>query len=254
MFLNKTLSSTTGFDIIKVDLFSSVNLKSHIPREPGRLSLLSFFGHNYLDVPCCFASSRSLYRNNKSNLVKKLSNYLTSNGSRHGTLKLINTLMTSYRASDVFAWQLKANLASLINYTTFDKHRAISQPRKASITPGLEDLFNRALSSLSPIFMLYIYKVDKAIYKNSRGKSGKFTFIWKYVAPFRRNHMLFYWINKELKTSKLNNYNDRLKQVILAYIFTPNSTFIHKARRFSYNYVYYNHKTTLATTFISSTK
>lgn len=37
-----------------------------------------------------------------------------------------------------------------------------------------------------PIFTLYIYKVNKNIYKNTRGKSGKFTFIWKYVPLYKR--------------------------------------------------------------------
>ena len=32
-----------------------------------------------------------------------------------------------------------------------------------------------------PMFSFYIYKVDKKIFKNTRGKSGKFTFIWKYI-------------------------------------------------------------------------
>lgn len=42
------------------------------------------------------------------------------------------------------------------------------------------DMRNFALTSINeinPIFSFYVYKVDKAIYKNSRGKSGKYTFI-----------------------------------------------------------------------------
>jgi len=33
------------------------------------------------------------------------------------------------------------------------------------------------LELLEPMFLFYIYKVDKNIYKNSRGRSGKFTFL-----------------------------------------------------------------------------
>jgi hypothetical protein len=33
------------------------------------------------------------------------------------------------------------------------------------------------LKKLEPIFLFYVYKVDKNIYKNTRGKSGKYTFI-----------------------------------------------------------------------------
>lgn len=38
-------------------------------------------------------------------------------------------------------------------------------------------LFYKQLTGLDILFSFYIYKVDKHIYKNSRGKSGKFTFI-----------------------------------------------------------------------------
>jgi hypothetical protein len=47
------------------------------------------------------------------------------------------------------------------------------------ISPGF--MFRRSLKSsldeLSPMFSFYIYKVDKKIFKNTRGKSGKYTFI-----------------------------------------------------------------------------
>jgi len=33
------------------------------------------------------------------------------------------------------------------------------------------------LYDILPMFSFYIYKVDKKIFKNTRGKSGKFTFI-----------------------------------------------------------------------------
>jgi len=33
------------------------------------------------------------------------------------------------------------------------------------------------ISSLKPVFHFYIYNVNKKIYKNSRGKSGKYTFL-----------------------------------------------------------------------------
>ena len=37
--------------------------------------------------------------------------------------------------------------------------------------------FFASASSLKPLFHFYIYRVNKKIYKNSRGKSGKYTFI-----------------------------------------------------------------------------
>lgn len=33
------------------------------------------------------------------------------------------------------------------------------------------------ITDIAPMFAFYIYRVDKKIFKNTRGKSGKFTFI-----------------------------------------------------------------------------
>ena len=46
------------------------------------------------------------------------------------------------------------------------------------------------INKIDPIFSFYVYKVDKAIYKNSRGRSGKYTFIWKYLPPYKRRQLV----------------------------------------------------------------
>jgi len=38
-------------------------------------------------------------------------------------------------------------------------------------------LLYKTFKKLKPLFSFYIYKIDKNIYKNTRGKSGKFTFL-----------------------------------------------------------------------------
>ena len=53
-------------------------------------------------------------------------------------------------------------------------------------------VFFKQLKALEPLFLFYIYKVDKSIFKNSRGRSGKFTFIWKYITPYKRNLLVFH--------------------------------------------------------------
>lgn len=39
------------------------------------------------------------------------------------------------------------------------------------------NLYQSSLKDFNLLFSFYIYKVDKNIYKNSRGRSGKFTFV-----------------------------------------------------------------------------
>jgi hypothetical protein len=42
---------------------------------------------------------------------------------------------------------------------------------------NLNTLVFKNIYQMLPLFSFYIYKVDKKIFKNTRGKSGKFTFI-----------------------------------------------------------------------------
>lgn len=39
------------------------------------------------------------------------------------------------------------------------------------------ELITQTFKKFNFLFSFYIYKVDKQIYKNSRGKSGKYTFV-----------------------------------------------------------------------------
>ena len=39
------------------------------------------------------------------------------------------------------------------------------------------NILNQNFKKFNYLFSFYIYKVDKQIYKNSRGKSGKYTFV-----------------------------------------------------------------------------
>jgi hypothetical protein len=88
--------------------------------------------------------------------------------------------------------------------TQNNKRLFISNPdytEEESNYHGIEDytlknsynsFFFKKLKSLEPIFLFYIYKVDKSIFKNSRGRSGKFTFIWKYITPYKRSLIVFH--------------------------------------------------------------
>jgi hypothetical protein len=57
---------------------------------------------------------------------------------------------------------------------------------------GIRSLLFQHFQHFLPMFSFYIYKVDKKIFKNTRGKSGKYTFIWKYVAPYKRNFLVMH--------------------------------------------------------------
>lgn len=80
------------------------------------------------------------------------------------------------------------------------------------------------VNQVLPIFSFYIYKVDKKIFKNTRGKSGKYTFIWKYVAPYKRFFLVLLWFIRELKVLPGRTLVERLNLLLDGYFFDIRKT------------------------------
>jgi hypothetical protein len=137
--------------------------------------------------------------------------------------------------------------------TTFN-NKITLEGKSITTECDLSLIFFNNISKLTPVFSFYIYKVDKKIYKNSRGRSGKFTFIWKYVSPYKRLFLVMHWLVKELRSSPGRSLNDRIVQLLKTVILTPEKTSAFKIRKFSHNYVYMNCRKTLAETYVTSTK
>jgi hypothetical protein len=78
----------------------------------------------------------------------------------------------------------------------------------------LRRILTRFIKESQPLFTLYIYKVSKSIYKNTRGKSGKFMFTWKYVPVYKRLFLISSWLIKELRVLPQRDLTSRLVQLI----------------------------------------
>lgn len=103
-----------------------------------------------------------------------------------------------------------------------------------------ESFIKSSFKKFNFMFSFYIYKVDKSIYKNSRGRSGKFTFVWKYVAPYKRKAIIAHWLMKEVRISPGKKLHERLHFVFRKFLYYPKDTLAWKVNRFSLNYVYYH--------------
>jgi hypothetical protein len=89
--------------------------------------------------------------------------------SLNSALQLVNNQFQSLHSKQLtYDEAFFVNSASTYSIKLHDQRHA-----SASI---LETLISK-LYSLKPLFHFYIYKVDKQIYKNSRGRSGKYTFL-----------------------------------------------------------------------------
>ena len=110
------------------------------------------------------------------------------------------------------------------------------------------------IHDLLPVFCFYIYKVDKQIFKNTRGRSGKYTFIWKYVTQYKRPQLAMSWIMKELRITPGRTLPDRLMSLLRNFIFSHRKTWVWRVKKFSHNYVYRNCRFTLAESYRTVTR
>lgn len=117
---------------------------------------------------------------------------------------------------------------------------------------NVDVLLKQNFKKFNFLFSFYIYKVDKQIYKNSRGKSGKYTFVWKYVAPYKRYFLIMHWLMKEVRITGGKTLGERIHNVLRNFIVNTESTWIWKIKKFSLNYVYFNLRKTLGETYKTS--
>jgi hypothetical protein len=242
----------------------------------------SFFITNNVDVPRFFRGIRSIKRPINEVGYLKLNNYLMRDGKKLKTLQLLNKtlfdLTTEFTSLNELVYKTPSNWKDLYitynfitwtssevgdNYNQFflDKDEIVdmgninTKAYKNIVTAWrLKTILFKNIHNLLPIFSFYIYKVDKQIFKNTRGKSGKYTFIWKYVTQYKRIFLVMYWLLKELRLMQGRALPDRLAQLLRGFIFNPNNTWIYKIKKFSTNYVYRNCRHTLAEHYRTVTK
>jgi hypothetical protein len=133
-------------------------------------------------------------------------------------------------------------------------HYMHNQSKNITSTSSLFTYIYKKLLTLTSIFSFYIYKVDKKIFKNTRGKSGKFTFLWKFITPYKRLSWVMYWLAREIKLKSGSKWSMRFESLFTDLINSPHKTWVFRVKRFSYNYVYRNCRLTLAETYRTSTK
>lgn len=248
-------------------------------------SFISFFINNMIDVPICFKKSPSLKRRSFELPVLKFINYLMRDGRKDQTTRFffssISDLFTKFKIEKFTSDLLIKNwlpLYFLINSSFYGNALDYEYPGKNILdftneNLSIQILFNNILSNdnksidssfylknyiisklgqISPIFSYFIYSVDKNIKKYSRGKSGKYVFIWKYIAPYKRLNLAMKWVSKEIKFTASKKLKDRIVSVITNLIVTPQNSFAWKSKTFSHNYVFRNLRKTLMSTLKTS--
>lgn len=240
-------------------------------------TFINFFIDNMIDVPICFKKSASLKTKNFELPILKFLNFLMKKGKREKLFSyLFKSMRLLYQSFKIEKIMIDENTFSWLNFFFFtntylfhfDKQEQEQNFLICTESVGLrfkhqlndfdktlnEDIFIKGyilkcLSCAFPIFSYFIYSVDKNIRKFSRGKSGKYTFIWKYIAPYKRLYLTMRWIAKDIKFYQSKKFKDRLIKTFLNLAVNPEKSFAWKSKIFSHNYVFKNFKKSLMSSF-----
>lgn len=100
-----------------------------------------------------------------------------------------------------------------------------------------DDLFT-TLHTITPIFDFFIYKTPKLIWKYSRGKTGRFFIVWKFIPPFKRTSRVLRWVaaaikfetNFQIQNKIITNWGTLNEKKILRILWDR--------KKFSHNYIF----------------
>ena len=110
-----------------------------------------------------------------------------------------------------------------------------------------EALYNNLLAYL-PIFSFSIRKVDKLKRRHSRGKSGKYSVIWKYTPKYKRFTTVLWWLVRDIRFQKTRTLSARFSKSLYTLFFDKSTHLVYKLRNFVHNYVFQNYKKSLLKT------
>lgn len=106
-------------------------------------------------------------------------------------------------------------------------------------------IFYNFIKKNIPIFSFYVQRVDKNIQKYSRGRSGKYYLMWKYLPMYKRTNIFFHWFKRDIRLQKDTSFKNRISRVLNLFFFLPNLSFIIKLRKFVHKFIFQKYKKNL---------
>ena len=244
----------------------------------SRSEFLLYFKGLHVDVPRSLTSIPSYRRTASKTKLARFNNYFQRKGKK---LKFMILLLKAY--DQVFStvylrpayvsskgchWREILNLVSFSSrqdntfatshlpygYATSFQTTWQQSRFSPNDTPTLDKFLFKNLLKLDFLFSFYIHKIDKHLFKNSRGKSGKFTFIWKYVPSYKRFNLISHWFMKELRVTPGQTLFIRLINLLRVFLTSFHKSWLWKVKKFSSIFVYSNLRNSLAQTYRISRK
>lgn len=236
-------------------------------------TFISFFLENSIDVPICFKKSPSLKTRNFELMLLKFCNITMKDGLHEKTWRnilkgyfilfddqreeIFKSKIFSVNWIDlyvVFSSLIKQPRDSYFQFLDFEEdahlqfgHFIIEREKELNSINFVKNHIIFLLTQLSPIFTYYIYNVDKNIRKFTRGKAGKYVFIWKYIAPYKRRYSMFRWFINETRFDDNLVFKKRFKNLFNNLTFNINNTYAVKAQKYAYAFIFKNFRKSLMT-------
>lgn len=241
-------------------------------------TLASFFSSQRIDIPLCFRKSKSLQSPTMITPQVRLLTMLMRGGRKTFVMKQYSTAVNAlssrlydkyYTPSADSDWRFVYSLFSQLKFIpTLGSSNSLRSFRHSPVD-SLNDKYSQEYAPSSyyshshhrvqamiyeewlkylPLFSFYVRKVDKLKRRHSRGKTGKYNILWKYVPKYKRFITVLRWFTKDVRFQKSRTFYLRLLRSLEIILFDNKSSLAYKFRHFVHHYVFQNHKKTLLKT------
>jgi hypothetical protein len=234
-----------------------------------RGSIANFFTTNMIYIPRCLKKSYSIYKPIFELTHLKFLNILMRHGKKEQIFSTVFKDFVFNRLHNKFTRgepQTSLDWVSLLPvltttsltadsiYQTFHFMKLRLCMLDKTIDSGylthpqsrqLSTFFTSHLEKYKSVFMFKVQKVDKRTRKNSRGKSGKYLVLWKYVPVYRRIYTVLRWLIQDISFQKSYKFQTRFSRAVDLILNDPKKSIMYKCRNFNHNFVFKNFKKTL---------
>lgn len=241
-------------------------------------TLTSFFATNMIDIPFCLKKMKFAHSSLASSPKLRLISILSRHGKRATiskfyakTAKDITHTHFSYAISSnrQKSWEslytLFAQRKVLVGFRGHSTPRSLFFHNKSELYNRRNELFNSThrwtsdynwfstlltheLTSQSPTFSFFVQSVNKLKRRHSRGKSGKYEIIWKYVPKYKRILTVLRWLAKDIQFQKSKTLQQRIFKSFETLLLNRTGHLVHRLRQFVHKFVFHRYRKTLLST------
>lgn len=258
------------YDFINPELYLSMQNQTSFKE----LTMAAFFTSHRVDVPRPFKSAVPKRKYVKSTFHLKIINMVMHHGlkrtARVGYSNALRTIQADHYSKEVkdsqlCHWRVLYNAFSKLcvhspgsdfrSWTTrtlnsddllvFGQSKHFGSSYHINMLEIDKTFLRKSLEEYLPLFNFYVKKVDKLRRKHSRGKTGRYEIVWKYVPKYRRFYVLLRWLLRDIRNQKFRTLDERFARSLETLVLNKNKHLISQLRKYVHKFVFENMRNTL---------